>query len=563
MDVSTISGAALATAQDPVAILAALDAVVYDWDIASDRIAWGANAARTLRDLPADALSDGAGYAALVTADSEASRYQAVFNGLGQDEGDGAPYRARYRLAAGSETIEVEDFGRWFADAEGRPSRAHGLVRVVDRSAGPACGPIERGGGEPTLCTRAVFNAWVDRRCAEPRAPDAQLALLVIGIGHLAAVNASHGYDVGDELIAAVGAKLARSLRGGDKLVRYCGGKFAVLVALSANDAPTTAAARLARRANAEPYATSAGPLPAGARVGVALCPRHGRTAHLLLQRADEAYAETSAKGEPVAVYGADEARAETRRREAWVAEEIVAALNERRIFLAFQPIAATDPRGASFEEALVRMRLDDGGVVGPEAMIPVAEKLGLIELLDSRVMELVTERLAEEPACRLSMNVSMASLRAPDWSERLRLRLAAAPGAAQRLTVEIVETQAVGDALEVARILARVKALGVRVAMDDFGAGHTSFRNLRGLGVDMVKIDGAFVAGLAGSVDDRFFVRTLASLAKHLGIATVAEWVEDAESARLLREWGVDYLQGHFIGPAEARGERRTRASA
>ena len=87
---------------------------------------------------------------------------------------------------------------------------------------------------------------------------------------------------------------------------------------------------------------------------------------------------------------------------------------------------------------------------------------------------------------------------------------------------------------------------------MDDFGAGHTSFRNLRSLGVDMVKIDGAFVAGLAGSVDDRFFVRTLASLAKHLGILTVAEWVEDAELARLLREWGVDYLQGHFIGRAE-----------
>ena len=86
---------------------------------------------------------------------------------------------------------------------------------------------------------------------------------------------------------------------------------------------------------------------------------------------------------------------------------------------------------------------------------------------------------------------------------------------------------------------------------MDDFGSGHASFRNLRSLGVDMVKIDGAFVQNLASSLDDRFFVRTLASLARHLKIETVAEWVEDMEAARLLTEWGVDYLQGHVIGRA------------
>src|SRR5436305_861574 len=83
-------------------------------------------------------------------------------------------------------------------------------------------------------------------------------------------------------------------------------------------------------------------------------------------------------------------------------------------------------------------------------------------------------------------------------------------PDEPQRLSVEIVETHAVGDVAEVAQLLARIKSLGVRVAMDDFGAGHTSFRNLRNLGVDMVKIDGAFVSGLAASADDRFFVRTL-----------------------------------------------------
>ena len=552
----------LAAANDPLAILSALDSVVYDWDIATDRLAWGPNVAQTLRNLPYEALASGGAYAGLLTADSESSRYHAIFNGLSADEGEGAPFRVCYRLGApGERTVTVEDFGRWFADADGRPCRAHGLLRVLSRASEL---PAADGPNEATFGDRRAFNAHVDQRCAEPRTPDAALALMVVGVSNLPEVNARDGYDAGDELIASVGRRLAASLRGGDRLVRYSGAKFALLIALSANDHPAVAAARLARRANTQFHPTSAGPLRAMARVGVALSPRHGRNAHLLLQRADEAYAQTSPGGQNVVVYAASDALAETRRRETWVADEIVAALNERRIHLAFQPVAPARAGLPAFEEALVRLRLDDGAVLGPDAFVPIAEKLGLIELIDERVLELAIARLAAAPQSRLSVNVSMTTLRASDWIERLRDRLGAAPGAAERLTVELVETQALGDVAEVARILARMKALGVRVAMDDFGAGHTSFRNLRALGVDMVKIDGAFVCGLATSADDRFFVRTLASLGRHLGVVTVAEWVADADSVRLLTEWGVDYLQGHYIGRAEERDAARgARASA
>ena len=98
---------------------------------------------------------------------------------------------------------------------------------------------------------------------------------------------------------------------------------------------------------------------------------------------------------------------------------------------------------------------------------------------------------------------------------------------------------------------MARVKDLGCRIAIDDFGAGYTSFRNLRKLGVDMVKIDGAFVQNLTRSEDDRAFVRTLIDLARRLGLETVAEWVQDEEAAAMLADWGCDYLQGALIGLA------------
>ncbi len=263
-----------------------------------------------------------------------------MFNGLGADEGEGAPFRACYRLgASGGRTVLVEDFGRWFADEDGRPCRAHGLVRVLRRAAEPSDGFAAEGQNASALGSRRAFNAFVDQRCAEPRPSDGALALMVVGLSNLAEINAREGYDAGDELIAGVGRRLAVGLRGGDKLVRHSGAKFALLVALSSNDQPAVAAARIARRANAEFYPSAAGPVRARARVGVALSRRHGLNAHLLAQRADEAYSQTLQSGQTVAVYAASEALAETRRRETWVADEIVAALNERRIHLAYQPI--------------------------------------------------------------------------------------------------------------------------------------------------------------------------------------------------------------------------------
>ncbi len=117
---------------DPRSILGSLHAVVYDWDIASDRLSWGANVGETLAAFSARSLASGTAFAELVTADSESSRFQAIHNASTRDEGEGAPYRAAYRLAQpDGASRAVEDFGRWFADASGRPARAHGVLWVL------------------------------------------------------------------------------------------------------------------------------------------------------------------------------------------------------------------------------------------------------------------------------------------------------------------------------------------------------------------------------------------------------------------------------------------------
>ena len=174
-----------------------------------------------------------------------------------------------------------------------------------------------------------------------------------------------------------------------------------------------------------------------------------------------------------------------------------------------------------------------------------------------------MVEELVAAPALKVSLNVSPASTVDPDWWEALTASVRAQSGLGGRITVEITESAAIQNLDDTRGFVARAKDLGCRIAIHDFGAGYTSFRNLRKLGVDVVKIDGAFVQNLTRSEDDRAFVRTLIDLAKRLGLATVAEWVQDEEAAALLAQWGCDCLQGKLIGLASTERPWTNKSSA
>jgi EAL domain-containing protein (putative c-di-GMP-specific phosphodiesterase class I) len=173
------------------------------------------------------------------------------------------------------------------------------------------------------------------------------------------------------------------------------------------------------------------------------------------------------------------------------------------------------------------------------------------VRLIDHRMLELVVAELVEAPEIELSVNVSPASIIDGTWWNALAAALAAHPGLASRLIIELTESAAIQNLDETRSFVARARDAGCRIAIDDFGTGCTSFRNMRRLGVDLVKIDGSFVARLAQSSDDQAFVRMLIGLAKQLGLKTVAEWVQDEAAAALLTEWGCDYLQGALVGTA------------
>jgi EAL domain-containing protein (putative c-di-GMP-specific phosphodiesterase class I) len=355
-------------------------------------------------------------------------------------------------------------------------------------------------------------------------------------------------------VIAEVGKRIRARLRGGDVLGRFSGNKFGLVLKNCTVEDMNVAAERFLVGIRDEIVPTRSGPVSVTASIGAISAPRYARTADEAISRAQETLETAkSRRSGSFAVWRPNVERDAQRRVNIRVTDEIVTALNERRILTAFEPVVDARTRQPAFYECLVRMRQEDGQFLLAPDVVPVAEKLGLVRLVDHRVLELVIAELAEAPGVRLSLNISPDTTMDPDWWAAIESLMRAHPGVAERLIVEITETVAIQDIDDVRGFVTRLKNFGSQIAIDDFGAGYTSFRNLRKLGVDIVKIDGAFVQNIARSSDDRAFVQTLIDLARRLDIKTVAEWVQDEQSATMLRDWGCDFIQGRLIGLASS----------
>jgi diguanylate cyclase (GGDEF)-like protein len=542
-------GAAL----DPAQILISVGEVAYQWEIGSDRLSLGANATEVLKIDPA-AITSGSAYSALIGGPDANTRSDAVTRSDRLDEGAGVAYTVQYCLRTETAALWVEDCGRWFAGADGRPAYAHGVVRVIN----------DRHRQEERLdylsrfdALTGEFNRWSLLQVLTSTLDDAirlrtSCGFLLIAIDELDHLNESYGFMTADEVIAAVGKRIRAKLRGGDCIGRMSGNRFGVVLKNCGPDDLEMAADRLSIGVRDDMVQTSAGPVMVTVTIGGVVAPRHARTVDEVLVRAQEAMSRAKARRRgSFHAYQPSVEREAKRRENMRATDEIVAALNDRRVALVFEPVAWTKTREVAFYECLMRLQRPDGSLLPAQDVVPVAERLGLVRLLDHRVLELVVGELAAVPDLHASLNVSPPSITDPDWWHGLVAHLRMHPGVAKRLIIEITETAAIQDINETRGFVARAKDLGCRIAIDDFGAGYTSFRNLRKLGVDMVKIDGAFVQNVMRSADDRAFVQTLIDLARRLHLETVAEWVQDEEAAAVLAGWGCDYLQGALIGRA------------
>ncbi|MET0633828.1 MAG: bifunctional diguanylate cyclase/phosphodiesterase [Xanthobacteraceae bacterium] len=542
---------------DAEAIFQSIGEVPYAWRIDSDELRWGPNAGDVLGLADPATIGSGRSFAQLVDPKSGPTRFDAVMRSADPDEGAGVPYQVEYalrRAADSKDLVWIEDTGRWFAGADGKPLRAHGVVRVVN----------ERHEREARLAYLSRFDAltgemnrWAMTEVLEATVEEAvklrsSCGFLLVAIDNLGRINEAYGFDAAEEVIGAVAKRIRSQLRGKDHFGRLSGNKFGIILNNCTPDDMLTAADRLLAGMRDEVVQTSGGAVAVTVTIGGVTAPRHARNVREILSRAQDALDSAKAKRRgSFQAYQPNLEREAQRRENVRATDEIIAALNARRIFLVYEPIVAVGSRLPAFYECLMRVKRPDGSLIAVNEVVPAAERLGLVRLLDHRVLELTLAELVAAPALKASLNVSAASTVDPDWWGALGAMLKAHKGVGERLTVEITETAAIHDLDDTRGFVARVKDLGCRIAIDDFGAGYTSFRNLRKLGVDLVKIDGAFVQNITRCDDDRAFVHTLIDLARRLGVKTVAEWVQDEAAAAMLADWGCDYLQGALVGLA------------
>lgn len=230
-------------------------------------------------------------------------------------------------------------------------------------------------------------------------------------------------------------------------------------------------------------------------------------------------------------------------------ARQVQRALQDETLYLVYQPVVCSRTEQVLFYEALVRMQDKDGTPIAAATFIPAVEQLGLSYALDCRVLQLAVAELKAHPGLQLAINIAAATSENPAWHGQLDRQLGSRRDLAARLIIEITETTQIRDLARARQFVDRARALGGRVALDDFGAGYTSVQHLTGLPIQLMKIDRALVHNVQHNPQQQNVMRAMIALARSLGLAIVAEGVEDAGAADWLRGADVDMQQGYHHG--------------
>ena len=404
------------------------------------------------------------------------------------------------------------------------------------------------------LTNRRLFQDELARELSEHRRLGQCGAVLWLDLDHFKDVNDSLGHAVGDELLRQLAALLRSKTRRYGTLARLGGDEFAMIIPHADEHEALETANRIISLLASSVFEIGHHQLTTGASVGIALYPDHGETAEELLPCADLAMYHAKADGRMRAALYRSEWQDEIVTRAESV-ERIRSALRDERFVLHAQPIVGVDDNVDSFE-LLLRMVEVDGTLIPPGDFIPAAEYLGLMSELDRWVVHKAVSMLAEEReagrSTRFSVNLSGSAFTDPDLPDIIRQLLSEAHVPPSRLTFEITETTAISDIATARRFVDALRTIGCRFAIDDFGSGTASFLYLKHLQIDYLKIDGSIITKLQGPSSDAYFVKAIVDMCKGLGIETVAEYIENERLLDIVRESGVDFAQGFYLGRPE-----------
>ena len=373
-------------------------------------------------------------------------------------------------------------------------------------------------------------------------------SLVLLDLDHFKVVNDTLGHAAGDTVLVELARLLGTLRRPGDEIARLGGDEFVLVLEGIPSEAGRMVAERIRRAVHEHRFEVGGRRFDLGVSVGVV--PIDGRLgAAALLALADSALYSAKERGRNRVVL-VDGSVTPTPLSEASVwASRVKDALRDRRFLLAYQPILRLETGRTAHYEALLRLRDDGGGLVGPTAFLPAAEQFGLLPQLDLWVVDEVLGTLRGREDLEIFVNLSGASLGEEGHLLAIVERIRESGVGPGRLAFEVTETTAVRDMIAAREWMRRLRDLGCRFALDDFGIGFSSFSYLQSLPADYVKIDGSFIRELDSNLANRALVKAIDTVAHTLGKETIAEQVENLGAVEVLRELGVEFGQGFALG--------------
>lgn len=404
------------------------------------------------------------------------------------------------------------------------------------------------------LPNRVAFMAELDRRMMLARAAGESLALLFVDLDHFKRVNDSLGHLAGDTLLQTVAERLQHCLRATDRVARFGGDEFMVLLPHAVQRADVEDVARKLLAAIEVPIALEGRMISVTPSVGVALFPDDAASPAELIKHADSAMYLAKTRGR-ANVQFFDPSRAQAAYAALTTESELAQAGARGELLLHFQPLLHASDGRVTGAEALIRWQHPARGLLMPDDFLPVAEQQRLMVQIGRWVLREALQQARLWPARGdggtpvVAVNVSMVEFQSADFVASIASALQEAGVAGARLELELSERMLMDDLPEVRDKLEGLKALGVRLAVDDFGTGYFSLKHLRDLPIDRVKIDRSFIADLPGTPSAVTIVRAIVQMAHSLGLAVVAEGVETPAQCEMLQALGCDDLQGHWAG--------------
>lgn len=383
-----------------------------------------------------------------------------------------------------------------------------------------------------------------------------EFGLLFIDLDQFKFINDTLGHHTGDKYLVSVARNLRETLRETDIIGRLGGDEFAVIVPKGGPaDLGNVSKKILAALGSSSDGDNDALKTHISASIGIAIYPQHGTGADELLAKADAAMYTAKAGGKNIyhIFDDTDNQLVQMQEKLHWE-ERIRSALATDGFLLHYQPIINIQSGVLSHHEALLRM-LDSetGEIIAPASFMEIAERFGLIYDIDLWVLEEAIRILASEGRnnlpTTLAVNISGRSLGKMDLVGKISGFLDHYEVKAEKLIIEVTETAAVENIVQANNFIDTLHRLGCRVALDDFGAGFSSLRYLKHLSIDSIKIDGSFIRDISEDSSNRMLVKAICDIAQGLNVSTVAEYVDNDNTLEILKQLGVNYGQGFFLG--------------